>query len=392
MLIKRTKSGESLYDIAGEYAISAGYIAEICEMNPRVVCEGREVVIPLPSRTVVAKSGDTVEGLAYRYGVQVKDILALNPGIAATGRLYPSEYVVLKLAEARVGVAMLNGRIFPGVARGRVARSLRYLDSLTIGAAVAEGRRIKCDSRLCGFKEMAEGAGVGVLLRIYIREMPRGEWDEFALGAVMAARGYSGVVLGGLSHLGDDAEEFVVRVKRTAIEAGLALGVEVGGDGGCAYTKYADTVVCSLDRLEFSPQPTFAECEGAMMDRMCEGEDVANRLIELPSFALSDGEYIARDEVFSLLERVGTTVEFDECGECFTARRGRVRATTESIANTEKRIRMACERGFLGFSADIGKMPFCELFMAWAMTMRPVNYSTVDGGLNCLGEKKSPSV
>ena len=391
MLIKRTKSGESLYDVASEYAISAGYIAEVCEMNPRAVCEGREVVIPLPSRTAVAKSGDTVEGLAHRYGVRVEDIMALNPGIAASGRLYPSEYVVLKLAEARVGVALLNGRIFPGAARGRVARSLRYLDSLTIGAAVAEGRRIKCDSRLCGYKEMAEEAGVRTLLRIYIREMPRSEWDEFALGAVMAARGFGGVVLGGLSHLGRDAEEFIVRVKRTAIEAGLSLGVEVDGDGERAYAKYADTVVCSLDRLHLSPQPSFEACEGAMIDRMCEGEDVSNRLIELPSFAISDGEYIARDEVFALLERQGTTVEFDECGECFTARRGRVRATTESIANTEKRIRMACERGFLGISADIGRMPFCEIYMAWAMTLRPVNCSAVDGGLNCRGEKKSPS-
>lgn len=391
MLIKRTKSGESLYDVASEYAISAGYIAEVCEMNPRAVCEGREVIIPLPSRTAVAKSGDTVTGLAHRYGVRAEDIMALNPGIAASGRLYPSEYVVLKLAEPRVGVALLNGRIFPGVAKGRVARSLRYLDTLTIGAAVAEGRRIRCDSRLCGYREMAEKLGVDALLRIYIREMPRGEWDEFALGAVMAARGFCGVVLGGLSHLGGNAEEFIVRVKRTAIEAGLTLGVEVDGEGECGYAKYADTVVCQLDRLHLSAQPSFDECEGAMMDRMCDGEDVSNRLIDLPSFAISDGEYIARDEVFDLLERSGAAVEFDESGECFTARRGRVRATTESIGNTEKRIRAACDRGFLGLSADIGRMPFCELYMAWAMTMRPVNFSVADGGLNCLGEKKSPS-
>ena len=129
-----------------------------------------------------------------------------------------------------------------------------------------------------------------------------------------------------------------------------------------------------------------------MMDRMCDGEDVSNRLIDLPSFAILDGEYIARDEAFALLERSGAAVEFDESGECFTARRGRLMATTESIGNTEKRIRAACERGFLGLSADIGRMPFCELYMAWAMTMRPVNFSVADGGLNCLGEKKSPSV
>ena len=391
MLIKRVKSGESLYDIAAEYRISAGYIAEVCEINPRSVCEGREVIIPLPSRTAVAKSGDTVEGLAHRFGVSVADIMALNPGIAVSGRLYPSEYVVLKLAVPRVGVSLINGRVYPGVSRGRVARSLRYIDSLTIGAAVADGRRIRCDSRLCGFKEMAEAVGAGVLLRIYINGMPRGEWDEFALGAVMAARGFCGVVLGGLSHLGGDAEEFVVRVKRTLIEAGLTLGVEVDGEGECPYAKYADTVVCMLDKLEHAPTPSFDEYEGAIIERMSEGEDVSNRLIELPAFAHTDGEYIARDEAFALLDRSGTEVEYDESAECIRIRRGRVNALTESISNTERRIRTSCEAGFLGLSVDIGRMPFCELYMAWAMTMRPVNFSVADGSLNCLGEKKSPS-
>ena len=389
MIIRRAKSGESIREIAAEYCISPSYLMGASGVCGRTLAEGREVIIPLPSRSVSAKSGDTVDGIAHRFGVKREEIYALNPDIWLSGRVYPSEYVVLRLAEPKIGVAAVNGQIYSGITREKVKRALPYLNTLTVSAARASGEKIKIDSSLLRYSDMARENGICPILRIYIEEMPVGAWDNFIRGAILMAksRGFSGVALGGLSHLEKGAVEFTVRVRGEMIKEGLSLSVEGAIDAPCPYTEYADTAVMTLDKLQLCPIPDFDDFERKQLESLSEGADVSNMLLELSSFALSDGEFFGRDEAFSALDLRGAELFQDDKKRITHLKRGRKTAVFESIENTYERIKIATECGYLGFSVDIARVPFCELFMLSAITGKPINMGDGKSILNCRAER-----
>ncbi len=393
MKVRQAKEGESIYEIAAEYCISPHYLMTVSGVGGRPLCNGREVIIPLPSRTAVAKVGDTPEAISHRFGVKTEEIYALNPEIWLSGRLYPSQYVVLKLAEPKIGVAAVNGQIYGGITRERVKRALPYLNTLTVAAARASGARIRSDGTLMRFADMARRAGVCPILRIYLEDMPRTAWEDFARGAVMlaASRGFSGLALGGVSRLKGEAAELTLSVRRAALEAGLSLSVEGELGKKCEYADYADTAVMTLDKAELSPIPSFEDFEVRIIESTAEVGDVSNMLLELPAFALSGGEFISRDEIFGSLDLRGTELLKDDKSRMITVRRGRRLAVCESVENTLERIRLAVECGFLGFSADLARVPFPELFALYAMTHRPMNMGNDNPILDCTGEKNPPS-
>ncbi len=393
MIIRRANGSESIYDVAAEYCISPHYLMTVAGVGSRPLAKGREVIIPLPSRTAVARAGDTVDALAHRFDVKAEDIYALNPEIWLSGRVYPSEYVVLRLAEPKIGVAAVNGQIYGGITRERVRRALPYLNTLTISAGRASGGRIRSDGSLMRFAEMARSAGVQPILRIYIDEMPKGAWEDFTRGAVMLAksRGFSGIALGGVSRLGEDAASFTLSVRRGLLESGLSLSVEGELSRECRYTEYADTAVMTLDKLQLSPIPSFDELERRTIEGVAENGDVSNMLLDLPSFALSDGEFVGRDEAVSSLDLRGAELLHDDEKRIMTVRRGRKSALCESVENTLWRIRLCTEGGYLGFSVDIARVPFSELFMLYAVTARPMNMGNDNPILDCTGEKNPPS-
>ena len=388
MIIKRAKKGESIREIAAEYCISPQYLMQINGVGGRELSEGREIVIPLPSRSVTAHVGDTVESISHRFGVRVGEIYSLNPEIYLSGRLYPSEYVVLGLAEPRCGVAAVNGHIYPGITREKVKRAIPYLNTLTISAARAVGGRIRSDANLMRFAEVM-CVGVCPILRIYIEKMERCDWSDFLRGAIMLSksRGFTGIALGGVSHLGREAAEFTLFMRRGVMECGLSLSVEGDLCSEENYTEYADTAVMSLDKIQCESVPSFTDFEKMIIEKKSESADVSNMLIDLPAFAISCEDYIGRDDLFSRVDARCTPITHDEERKTFSVKYGRGNAQTESIENTVERIRIASECGYLGFSVDLSRVPFVELFCLYAMTSRPMNLPSGDAVLNCRGEK-----
>ena len=159
----------------------------------------------------------------------------------------------------------------------------------------------------------------------------------------------------------------------------------------CRYTEYADTAVMTLDKLQLSPIPSFDELERRTIEGVAEKGDVSNMLLDLPSFALSDGEFVGRDEAVSSLDLRGAELLHDDEKRIMTVRRGRKSAICESVENTLWRIRLCTEGGYLGFSVDIARVPFSELFMLYAVTARPMNMGNDNPILDCTGEKNPPS-
>ena len=104
--------GDTLYGIANRYGLSA---AELLALNPSltlesiiqpgdvlVVAEGTEeepaAVLPAPEATHTVEPGDTLYGIADRYGLSAAELLALNPELTLESIIRPGD--VLVVAEA----------------------------------------------------------------------------------------------------------------------------------------------------------------------------------------------------------------------------------------------------------------------------------------------------
>ena len=390
MVIRRAKEGESIYATASEWGLAPQYLKEISGINSRILAEGREVGLITPSRTYVVRRSDTLGGICKRFSVSEREVIALNPELSGGRRVYPGQYLVLKLADVSVGVGVKNGYIYRGVGDEQLSRVLPYLDILTVGAAYAVGKKIEVDRSLDFARRAAIARGVTPLLRIYIRETSRGEEQEFIIGACCLAKsyGYAGVVLGGFSALGGGACEFLVEFRRRALDEGLLVGVEGVLGQECAYTEYADLAMMSYDKLENEKIEGFCEGERAAIIKRAEAVEVANTLVDLPAFALMGARYLSRRQAFNMSERRGAKITHDDGARVMRIREGRREAICESMANVEGRIIAAAECGYLGVSYDVGRVPFSEIFMAHTMLSRAACLPLGDSPLNCRGEIK----
>jgi LysM repeat protein len=94
--------GENLTGIARRYGTTIQAIVQANQLaNPNRIYAGQRLVIPgawTPpppgGGTYVVQRGDTLAGIAYRYGVSVTDIVRAN-GIANPNRIYPGQRLLI---------------------------------------------------------------------------------------------------------------------------------------------------------------------------------------------------------------------------------------------------------------------------------------------------------
>ena len=388
MIIARAKEGETIADIVAEYGVSAEYVSGIMGCGRRELCPGREISIHIPSRSINARRGDTVESIAHRFERSVGEILALNPEIRHAGRVYPSEYVVIGMAEPKIGVAAVNGRVYRGVSAARLAAALPYLSTLTVMAARAVGGRIRIDEGMIRLSDMARVAGVCPFLGIFIERIDTGENDSLCRGAIMAAQshGMAGISISGIKGSGDEVCELVLKLRRMAMECGILVSVEGDLCRESRYSEYADFAVMTLDRDISDADVSFDEFEGARILSAVGGREVSNMLLDLPAFGISGDGFIGREELFASTGTRGTVIEHNEKAMTVGIKRGGRVTVTESLANVMERIRLAVEGGFLGFSVDLLRVPFYELFSLYTLTSRPMNLPVGENRINCQGK------
>ena len=79
------KSGDTLYGISNQFGVSVTELAEINGIQGSFLAIGKELIIPNKSGTnpnnmfmYTVKSGDTLYGIARKYGTTVKEIMDLN--------------------------------------------------------------------------------------------------------------------------------------------------------------------------------------------------------------------------------------------------------------------------------------------------------------------------
>lgn len=93
------KSGDTLSEIAKQYNTSVSYLAQINNIsNPNIIYAGQTIKVPTTANTseitYVVKAGDTLSGIAAKYGTTYQAIASKN-GIADPNKIYVGQ--VLKI-------------------------------------------------------------------------------------------------------------------------------------------------------------------------------------------------------------------------------------------------------------------------------------------------------
>ena len=144
MRIHRVERGESVFGIARLYGVPAASIIEVNGLeNPDALSVGQELLILTPRRVYTARSGDTVAGVARRFGMKKEELYAANPSLLYEDRLYDGQVLALGYGDARLGMAASCGYVFSGCSEEAIMRALPYLTYLTVAAIAVRGDKVE---------------------------------------------------------------------------------------------------------------------------------------------------------------------------------------------------------------------------------------------------------
>lgn len=389
MRIHRAKANESIYDIAREYGAPPSYLREINRVGSGELCEGREIIVPLPTRTYNVRRGETLGSISKRFEVPEGKIIALNPELRGRREIYPGQLLVLRLDCVQSAVAVTNGYCYGGCSRSRLSEYMPYLNFLTVCGTVARGADIRSAPWERGVAEYGRAEGKYTLLRIYIESLPECERYDFIRGAVMLAgsHGYCGITLGGEKNAEGNLSELMLEMQKQLLAAGLCLVCEGSVGEDSEYMEYADMGVLRYDKLWRDHIPSFEDGERRKITEHADRWDISSAFLDMSAFAKCDGRYISRDDALRITEKRGAKITHCDEGKYITVEGGRERAVLESTENAKDRLELIGELGFFGVSFDIMRVPPAEVYMQRTMLSDVTNGGFVSQ-LNCLGEVK----
>ena len=93
-------AGDTLSAIAAHYGVTAdAIVAANGIQNPNLIYTGQRLSIPIggtvsTKHTYTVQSGDTLSGIAAKFGTTYQEIAAAN-GIADPNRIYPGQQLVI---------------------------------------------------------------------------------------------------------------------------------------------------------------------------------------------------------------------------------------------------------------------------------------------------------
>lgn len=134
MIIYVVREGDTVTGIAAATGSSAERILRDNGLTPEsVLVPGQALVILQPNITHTAAEGETLLGIAERYGITVKELLANNPSLNGREFLYPGETLVIDYVTntERPGLAV-NGYAYPYIDREILRKTLPYLTYITM--------------------------------------------------------------------------------------------------------------------------------------------------------------------------------------------------------------------------------------------------------------------
>ncbi len=134
MVIYTVKSGDTLYGIAERYGADSALIARDNELdNPDSLTVGQALVIRTPQSVHKVGAGENLYSVAQRFGVSVNSLWRNNPQLAGRTALSEGDTLVISDEPKKYdGEIEVNAYVYPSVDKDILRKTLPYLTYLTV--------------------------------------------------------------------------------------------------------------------------------------------------------------------------------------------------------------------------------------------------------------------
>ena len=161
MTIHIVSGAETVQSIAEQYGVSPRLLREQNQLpEDGALAAGQALIIQFPTRTHVVARGESLYGIARRYGTTVQTLLRNNYFLLGHASVQPGQELILSLREPTGGKMEVNAYAYPIIPQAVLSQQLPYLSALipfTYGVTAEGGLIPLGDERLV---ESARSGGV----------------------------------------------------------------------------------------------------------------------------------------------------------------------------------------------------------------------------------------
>ena len=132
MIIHIVEPGETVFGIAARYGVSSSRVISDNGLSGGELAVGQALLILEPLEVYTVQRGDTIETVAENTGITVYELLQNNPYLADNMMLRVGETLVIRYTDEKRRSIDVNGYAYTGIDRTVLLRALPYLTYLTI--------------------------------------------------------------------------------------------------------------------------------------------------------------------------------------------------------------------------------------------------------------------
>jgi spore germination protein len=100
-------------------------------VDPTRLVTGQTLVILFPNQTHTVQSGETLTGIAEKYGLSTRQMLRNNPALGGEMTIYPGQTLVISYQPEQKSTLSVNAYAYPFITDSLLRRTLPYLTNLT---------------------------------------------------------------------------------------------------------------------------------------------------------------------------------------------------------------------------------------------------------------------
>lgn len=134
MYIYTVKQGDTLYEIANNYGVSAQELLTLNQIgNANNLLIGQNIMIPIKSINHKVLAGQTLYSIANMYNTTVREILRANPSITNSSNIYIGQTITIPLEKEDKDKREIdvNGYVFLNITDETLQETLPYLTYLS---------------------------------------------------------------------------------------------------------------------------------------------------------------------------------------------------------------------------------------------------------------------
>ena len=133
MVIYVVENGDTIWGIASRYGIDANKIIEINELkNPDELVVGQTIILPMDNFAYQVVRGDTLYNIATKYNITLANLLLANPSITNPDMIYVGQTIKIPIGMQRLGKIEVNGYVYPNVSEETLRKTLPNLTFISI--------------------------------------------------------------------------------------------------------------------------------------------------------------------------------------------------------------------------------------------------------------------